>query len=262
MQVPVAARMWGRALLLVLVTALTADGEGVQDTYDAQLKVGRSIDVFTRYGYLSLSMKVVPRNDSDPNWIFREPTVDVFNDLDLVAIRPRLASRKTVFEGDFHMEFCDNLRQLLQAYFRDFSFEKLQRPWRAFSGSWAPETAARHLGINSSFIHGDHCYVLVRLSRFRDTAKLSRLPNNVSIADMVAREMDNVQVGDVASVLMFIRKYGSHYINSFVTGNSLYQAGVFFITFLCLCYFHSTSLLKNRDLISIFPNKTFLRIFA
>lgn len=88
-QVAVDWRMWGRALLFVLATAFTVDSEGVQDSYDSQLKVGRSIDIFTRYGYLSLSMKVVPRNDTDPRWIFREPTVDVFSDLDGVSVYPR-----------------------------------------------------------------------------------------------------------------------------------------------------------------------------
>ncbi|KAF5302336.1 hypothetical protein FQA39_LY10375 [Lamprigera yunnana] len=215
--------MWGRALLLVLVIAFTADGEGVQEAYDTQLKVGRSVDIFTRFGYLSLSMKVVPRNESDPNWIFREPSVDVFTDSNTLIIRPRLAEKNFAFEGDFHMEFCDNLRQLLQAYFRDFSFERMHRPWRAFTASWTQDTISKHLGINSSFVHGDHCYVLVRLSRFRDTAKLSRLPSNINISEMVEREIDNVRSGDVTSVLLFMRKYGSHFINSYVTGNSLYQ---------------------------------------
>lgn len=121
------------------------------------------------------------------------------------------------------MEFCDNLDQLLQAYFRNFSFEKLVKPWKAFTASWSPEIIARNLGINSSFVHGDYCYVLVRLSRFRDNVSLSRLPNNVRLDETVAEEIDNIIVGDAHSVLMFIQKFGTHYIDSFVTGNSLYQ---------------------------------------
>lgn len=39
----------------------------------------------------------------------------------------------------------------------------------------------------------------------------------------VLAKMDNVTVGDTVSVLQFIQKYGTHYINSYVTGNSLYQ---------------------------------------
>lgn len=39
-----------------------------------------------------------------------------------------------IFHGDFHMEFCDNRRQLYQAYFRDFTIERLDRPWEAFTG--------------------------------------------------------------------------------------------------------------------------------
>lgn len=72
----------------------------------------------------------------------------------------------------------------------------------------------------------EHCYVLVRLSRFRDIVKLDRIPNNINLADVVAKEIDKIRVGDVSSVLMFIRKYGSHYIHSYVTGNSLYQVSL------------------------------------
>ncbi|KAG5892232.1 hypothetical protein JTB14_022297 [Gonioctena quinquepunctata] len=228
--VSVAARMWGRAQLIVLLVAAlttTSTTEANQDSEESQLKVGRSIDLFTRYGYLSLSMKVVARNESD--WIFREPTINIFTDLDRYATHPERIGKKQkrVFDGDFHMEFCDNPRQLVQAYFRDFSFERLDKPWRAFTSSWLPETLARNLGINASFVLKDHCYVLVRLSRFRDVVKLDRIPNNINLVDVVAREIDKIQIGDVESVLIFIRKYGSHYIHSYVTGNSLYQVFVF-----------------------------------
>lgn len=47
----------------------------------AQIRVGGAINLFGRYGYLSISMRVVPRNDSDPTWIFREPIVDVFKNV-------------------------------------------------------------------------------------------------------------------------------------------------------------------------------------
>lgn len=217
--------MWSWVQLLVLLTALTAYGDDVQD--DNQLKIGRSIDIFTRYGYLSLSMKVVARNDSD--FIFREPTIDIFDDLERFAIRPSKVPKKQkrIFEGDFHMEFCDNVKQLLQAYFRDFSFERLDSPWKAFTASWSPEAIGRNLGINSSYVHQEHCYVLVRLSRFRENVKLTRIPNNINLVDAVAREIDKIKIGDVPSVVSFIRKYGSHYIDSYVTGNSLYQVSIY-----------------------------------
>ncbi|XP_045480810.1 torso-like protein isoform X1 [Harmonia axyridis] len=224
-RVPSTFRMWCRAQLLVLLTTVTIGYSQDYGPDENTLKVGRSIDIFTRYGYLSLSIKVVPRNDT--TWIFREPTIDIFNGIDPFAVYPTRMNRKQIFDGDFHMEFCDNLKQLLQAYFRHFMFERLDKPWLAFTGSWASETIARNLGINSSFIHKDHCYVLVRLSRFRTNAELTRVPNNVNLVDVVAREIDNIKVGDVASVIMFIRKYGSHYIHSYTTGNSIYQVFVY-----------------------------------
>lgn len=128
------------------------------------------------------------------------------------------------FHGDFHMEFCDNKRQLFQAYFRDFTIERLDNPWQAFTGGWQPEVAARKLGINSSFIKGDYCYVLVRVSRFRETAKLSKpVPANQMLFDDVTANVRNVTPGDTTSTVQFMNNYGTHYINSYVTGNSLYQ---------------------------------------
>lgn len=240
--------MWSRAICVILVgltTSVTSSNASTEA--DPGLKVGRAINIFSRYGYLSLSMKVVPRNDSNPHWIFREPTVDIFKNIDgfiidrknlITGANQRNAIKKSVlFDGDFHLEFCDNLRQLLQAYFRDFTIERLQKPWRAFSGSWTPEFIAKNLGINSSYVQsvssiggvngvdndGEHCFVLVRVSRFRSSYKLNPLPPNIEIADKVQEEMDSIRVGDSSTVEDFIRKFGSHYITSYVTGNSLYQ---------------------------------------
>lgn len=60
-----------------------------------------------------------------------------------------------IFQGDFHLEFCDDVRQLLQAYFRDFAVERLDRPWQAFTASWSPNTVARNLGLNASYVSGE-----------------------------------------------------------------------------------------------------------
>ncbi|KAG8035303.1 hypothetical protein G9C98_006749 [Cotesia typhae] len=212
--------------LLIITTKIkiTEQAEKERD-YSAIPKIGGAVNIFSRYGYLSISMRVVPRNDSD-TWIFREPTVEVFNKV--ITAPPRVKSKTTVFDGDFHMEFCDNVRQLLQAYFRDFTFERMDRPWRAFTGSWSVATIARHLGINSSFITQDHCYVLVRVARYRENKKLAGAPDSSLIFDQsVTREADNITVGDIAGTIKFIRNFGSHYIASFVTGNSLYQVFVY-----------------------------------
>ena len=61
--------MWGRAVLVVLAAVVAAQ---------QQPRLGGAINLFSRYGYLSISMRVVPRNDTNPTWIFREPTVDIF----------------------------------------------------------------------------------------------------------------------------------------------------------------------------------------
>lgn len=105
----------------------------------------------------------------------------------------------------------------------------LGKPWKAFTASWSRENIARYMGINSSFVNGDYRYVLVRLLRFRDSVVLPKLPNNIRLTGNVADEIEGIEVGDVYSVVKFIQKFGTHYIESFVTGNSLYQVIYTFI---------------------------------
>ncbi|KAL1129752.1 hypothetical protein AAG570_012696 [Ranatra chinensis] len=174
-------------------------------------------------------MRVVPRNDSDTAWIFREPVVDIFRDVTATRSTPNKGAPKAVFHGDFHMEFCDDMSQLLQAYFREFTVEKLDRPWEAFTGSWSEGTLARALGLNVSYVGGGHCYVLVRVARHRDAARLADgfSPVRARLHSAVAEQADTVNIGDVPSVGRFVRNFGSHYITSYVTGNSLYQVLVY-----------------------------------
>lgn len=122
------------------------------------------------------------------------------------------------------MEFCDNKQQLFQAYFREFKIEAMASPYKAFQAGWHAEITAKKLGINSSYIIGDYSYVLVRVSRFRESAKLKKpISPNQPIDTGALEKIKNITVGDTVSVLQFIEKYGSHYISSYVTGNSLYQ---------------------------------------
>lgn len=215
--------MWSGTRFLVLAWTLALlVGGGLSDG-SQKPRLGGAVNIFSRYGYLSISMRVVPRNDTE-TWIFREPTLDVFRNPTSAVSKQRQPT--AVFNGDFHMEFCDNIRQLLQAYFRDFTFERLDRPWRAFTGSWSKATIARHLGINSSFITGEHCYVLVRVARFRENQKLAGTADSMILDEVVLKETENVTVGDTASVVRFIKNFGSHYITGYITGNSLYQVRI------------------------------------
>uniref|UniRef100_A0A1B6KRP8 MACPF domain-containing protein n=1 Tax=Graphocephala atropunctata TaxID=36148 RepID=A0A1B6KRP8_9HEMI len=212
------------SVLLVVLTSLTLPAA-------AQIRVGGAINLFGRYGYLSISMKVVPRNETDQSWLFREPIVDVFKN---VPIRNSLSAKvasNPLIQGDFHMEFCDNVRQLLQAYFRDFAVERLDRPWQAFTGSWPPSAVARNLGINASYVTGRHSYVLVRLARHREASRVQEdavmTPDSSELHEAVARQAALVTPGDTASVIEFIKSFGSHYVRSFVTGNTLFQVFVY-----------------------------------
>lgn len=67
------------ASVLVIVAALLLCGLPGQCSgqRESQLRLGKAINVFLRYGYLSISMKVISYNDTE-RWLFKEPTNNIF----------------------------------------------------------------------------------------------------------------------------------------------------------------------------------------
>jgi torso-like protein len=64
------------------------------------------------------------------------------------------------------------------------------------------------------------------VARHRISANLGPKDRKLETGELVQQEVEKVKVGDAASVNDFVRSYGSHYIASYVTGNSLYQVVV------------------------------------
>lgn len=188
-----------------------------------EIKIGGAIDVFRFFGDLSVVMRVVPRHDT--GWFFREDTFDIFSEVTELRSLPRKKGNRT-FNGGFSLEFCDNLNELLAAYFRAFTVEGSERPWRAFTGGLTSVSLAKKLGLNTTYVTGHYSYVLLRISRNRE---LVRLADKLKLrpTNQTAESVERVQPGDVESVMRFIRTTGSHYVSSYATGNSLYQVLVY-----------------------------------
>ncbi|KAL7726923.1 hypothetical protein ACLKA6_019140 [Drosophila palustris] len=215
---------WLLTLLTLAMLVLAVSG-----SRESQLRIGKAINIFLRYGYLGISMRVIPYNDSaeSERWIFKEPTRNIYMNMSALA-QSHEDTTPGIFHGDFHMEFCENRRQLFQAYFRDFTIDRLDKPWEAFTGGWFMDNAAKKLGINTSFIQGDYSYVLVRVVRFRETGKLnSEIPINQPLEAEVGARIQQFQAGNLTSAVRFMEQFGTHYVNSYTTGNSLYQVFVY-----------------------------------
>lgn len=106
--------MWSRTrLFLLALTLVLLVGAQIRVGRSQRPRLGGAVNVFSRYGYLSISMRVVPRNDTE-TWVFREPTLDVFKNPAPMPLKQRQQGKAgaAVFDGDFHMEFCDNIRHV------------------------------------------------------------------------------------------------------------------------------------------------------
>ncbi|XP_017486495.1 PREDICTED: torso-like protein isoform X2 [Rhagoletis zephyria] len=219
----------GNGLLWLVALIFVACNISLGGTRESQLRIGKAINIFVRYGYLGISMRVIPYNDSFEvdKWLFKEPTKSIYKDLSSLS-ESREENAPGIFHGDFHMEFCDNRRQLYQAYFRDFTVERLDKPWEAFTGGWFADNAAKKLGINTSYIMGEYSYVLVRVVRFREVGKFrGDIPLNQTLENDVRERIGGITAGNVTGAIKFMESCGTHYINSYTTGNSLYQVFVY-----------------------------------
>ena len=73
---------------------------------DIEFLLGGAVDMFYRYGFFSLSVRVVPRDDPG-SWLVREPTADIFDRQSLVIAET--AGSDTFAKQPFQVSFLNSL---------------------------------------------------------------------------------------------------------------------------------------------------------
>lgn len=96
-------------------------------------------------------------------------------------------------------------------------------------GDWIKDEIMRTFGIEYDLKPDNCCYVLVKLTKKHKTVQLDGL-RGVAVKDYVKRAIDSLNVSDSSEVRRFMKSYGTHYIDSYITGNFIYQVIFFFIT--------------------------------
>jgi len=180
--------------------------------------IGGAVDLFYRYGFFSLSVRVVPRDDPG-RWLIREPTTTVFED---ESVRTVTRSGPNSFaQQPFEISLCDDTEELKQAFFRNFKAEGIAQQHKLYTGSWRTPTMAKYLGISVDSLDGDSAFVLVRLVKNSGTMEISH--DDLKLRADPAGAADSVRAGDPDSVLNFVQKYGSHFLQSVTVGDAVYQ---------------------------------------
>merc|ERR1711981_570289 len=183
---------------------------------DIDVPAGEAVDIFYRYGFFSLSVRVVPRDDHG-SWIVREPTTKEFTPNSLRQVKQPLANK---FDSQFQIFFCDDLADLMKHYFHDFTAEGVKEPYRLYTGSWRTPTTVKYFGISEDTLHSDAGFVLVKLLKPKVAVKTKGSP---VLKPDAAEAFANIRVGDQESVKDFAENYGSHYIRSMTIGDAVYQ---------------------------------------
>jgi len=187
-----------------------------QDFEDIDVPAGEAVDIFYRYGFFSLSVRVVPRDDHG-SWIVREPTTKVFTPNSLRQVKQPLANK---FDSQFQIFFCDDVADLKKHYFHDFKAEGVKEPYRLYTGSWRTATTVKYFGLSEDTLNSDAGFVLVKLLKPKVEVKTKGAP---VLRPDAARAFSNIRVGDQESVKDFAENYGSHYIRSLTIGDAVYQ---------------------------------------
>merc|ERR1719356_2067415 len=187
-----------------------------QDFADVDVPAGEAVDIFYRYGFFSLSVRVVPRDDHG-SWIVREPTTKIFTQHSLHQIKQPLANK---FDPQFQIFFCDDLADLKKHYFHDFTAEGVNEPYRLYSGSWRTPTTVKYFGISEDTLNSDSGFVLLKLVKPKVAVRTEGVP---ALKPDAAAAFSKIRVGDEASVKEFAENYGSHYIRSLTIGDAVYQ---------------------------------------
>jgi len=190
---------------------------------------GTVMNLFPRYGYLSLSMRVVPRNDSQMSWIFLEPVVPIFEPttMDLTdRSYQNLLTTSYPIHNEFHIDLCSDISQLTEAYFRRFRIEGLEKPWLAFAGGWRTPSLSRYFGMDPIFVVGDYRYILVRVMLAKESG-VARPLSNISVLPQFQNAMEKLRPWDEQLSQALFTEIGTHYVSSYLTGNSIYQVLVY-----------------------------------
>ncbi|KAJ0172629.1 hypothetical protein K1T71_011768 [Dendrolimus kikuchii] len=184
------------------------------------LNIGNAIDVFANYGDLSQVTQVV---SSDYEGEESKESIVPFSEKN-IRVFVNVTSRITRGEGitDMDVLLCETFEDLLNVYFRNFEIEGTDKPWKAFMGDWIKDEIMRTFGIEYDLKPDNCCYVLVKLTKKHRTVQLDGL-RGVGVKDYVKRAIDALNISDSSEVRRFMKSYGTHYIDSYVTGNFIYQ---------------------------------------
>jgi len=186
-----------------------------------QVPAGEALDLFYRFGFFSLSMRVVPRDDSGA-WLVREPTEPIFEQS---SVSERITpSADSKFDPSFQVFFCDDIEELNEAYFRDFTAERVEQPHKLFTGSWHKTTKSKYYGLSKEAFDGQSAFVLVKLPKRRVTVSVGGgSGGGLRLMPNAQRAIDSVQLANPNSVRDFLENFGSHYVQDIVVGDNVYQ---------------------------------------
>ncbi|XP_043278934.1 torso-like protein [Venturia canescens] len=217
---------WTRSPTLLLLLVLTATMSNVESVA-VKPQLGDSVAVFGGFQHLDEFMRSFIHRGEDAIKPYSGERVNVFKNV-LAESKPSREQRTSTFSTrKIQIKLCGDVDALLKTYFSNFYIEGMHKPWRALTEDWSAAATAERLGIDASYLTSDYFFGLLRIARGRDSQKIDDSRGSMNVKDDVVVAVKDLVTDGISGFAEILSEYGSHYVTSYTTGNSLYQVFVY-----------------------------------
>ncbi|XP_050543472.1 torso-like protein [Daktulosphaira vitifoliae] len=204
-------------LLIKMVTYMWSPTMGI-----INVEIGGGVDVLQKFGIMgdmlfgsALNIKDVLTNEIISNVNQITEIVNVTN------------SNKEV-----KLTFCPDLDTLFDSYFNGFQVDLSDKPWKLLTASWSTYTISERFGISDMALAPNYQFVVVSyrrpIKRFKSIQNLTQL---VELKPSVSKKLKSISVGIESTVTNFVAEYGSHFVDEYTIGDTVFQVFTYLPTF-------------------------------
>ncbi|VVC24571.1 Hypothetical protein CINCED_3A009444 [Cinara cedri] len=214
--------MVAAAVLLVFRAAVLMDAAA------ANVDIGRGVDVLQRFGIIGDVLYGDVSNTKET------VTRDILEGADRFTEILNVTKNHTNL---LNITFCPDLDCLFDVYFDGFQVEFADKPWKLLTTSRSLHMISDRFGLPDMAMGFGQKFVIV--SYRRPLKRIKTYDNFTQIAELKSTLVEKIKcisIGIESMVTDFIAEYGSHYIDEYTIGDTVFQVLVYLPVFYDMFY--------------------------
>ncbi|XP_027838014.2 torso-like protein [Aphis gossypii] len=209
------------AVVAVLLLVLRTDGrvQGPAGNVD----IGRGVDVLQRFGIIGDVLY------GDVSSTKEMVTHDIIEGADRYAEVLNVTKNHTNL---LNITFCPDLDCLFDVYFDGFQVDLADKPWKLLTTSRSRHMISERFGVPDIAMGFGQKFVIV--SYKRPVKRIKTFDNFTQLAELkssISEKFKCMSIGIESMVTDFITEHGSHYIDEYTLGDTVFQVLVYLPVF-------------------------------